>query len=141
MIFVDKLRSCLRNKNWPYDKSCHLFADSIEELKIFAVVIGLKKSWFQDNKRLPHFDLTEGMRVRAVNGGAIEMPNKEFFNRLKGDKFIMKNKKEKSVWMNERMAKGYSFIYFKGIVNNEKINVGVECVETGEQFDFQWISE
>lgn len=138
-IYVDNLRPCLRNKNWKYDKSCHLFADTIYELTIFAVSIGLKKSWFQDNKRLPHFDLTEGMRTKAVYCGAIEMSNKDFLQRLKGDKFIMKNQKEKSAWMNERMAKGYSFIYFKGIVNGEKINVGVECVETSEQFDFEWI--
>jgi hypothetical protein len=82
MIFVDNLRPCLRNKNWKYDKSCHLFADTIEELKIFATSIKLNESWFQNNRRLPHFDLTEVMRIKAVNNGAIELSNKDFLKRL-----------------------------------------------------------
>lgn len=83
MIFVDKLRPCLKNKNWRYDKSCHLFATDVKELKIFAVKIGLKESWFQDNKRLPHFDLTREMRTRAICNGAIEVSNRDFYEILK----------------------------------------------------------
>jgi len=50
----------------------------------------------------------------------------------------MKNKKEKEVWMNERMAKGYSFVYNKGTVNGVKMNVEVVCINTGENFLFDW---
>ncbi len=50
----------------------------------------------------------------------------------------MKNQKEKSEWMQERMDKGYSFRYFKGVVDGEKINVSVLCIETGEEFYFDW---
>lgn len=41
------------------------------------------------------------------------------------------NEKERSKWMDERMAKGYSFLYFK---NEKRENVGVFCVETKEEF-------
>ena len=83
MIFVDKLRPCLSNENWEHDISCHLFADTINELKLFAGLIGLKESWFQDNKRLPHYDLTEGMRIKAIKYGAVEMSNKDVLKRLR----------------------------------------------------------
>lgn len=88
MVYVDKLGPCLKNKSWSNkswkrDKSCHMFADSIEELKIFAVKIGLAKSWFQNNNILPHFDLTEGMRKKAVSYGAIEISDKDFTERLR----------------------------------------------------------
>ena len=47
----------------------------------------------------------------------------------------MKNNVEKEKWMNERIAKGYSFRYFK---NSDRLNVGVLCVETKEEFSFDW---
>ena len=48
MICVNALMPCIQNKNWKYDKSCHLFSDNdnIEELHKFAQKIGLRKGWF-----------------------------------------------------------------------------------------------
>ena len=43
------------------------------------------------------------------------------------------NEKEHSKWMDERMAKGYSFCYLK---NEKRENVGVFCVETQEEFNY-----
>ena len=43
------------------------------------------------------------------------------------------NEKERSKWMDERMAKGYSFRYLK---NEKRKNVGVFCVETKEEFNY-----
>ena len=43
------------------------------------------------------------------------------------------NEKERSKWMDERMAKGYSFRYLK---NEKRENVGVFCVETQEEFNY-----
>lgn len=43
------------------------------------------------------------------------------------------NEKERSKWMDERMAKGYSFHYFK---NEKRENIGVFCVETKEEFNY-----
>ncbi|KKN02810.1 hypothetical protein LCGC14_1114050 [marine sediment metagenome] len=73
MVYVDTLLPCLKNKHWRFDKSCHLFADSVDELKTFAKGIGLKASWYQNHKRLPHFDLTANMRKKAVRHEAREV--------------------------------------------------------------------
>jgi len=72
-IYVDGLRQCVMNKNWRHQTSCHLFADTAEELLEFAGKIGLKPGWFQNKKRFPHYDLTEGMRRKAVAAGAVEV--------------------------------------------------------------------
>ncbi len=55
-------------------------------------------------------------------------------------KLEMINKEDKELWMNERMAKGFSFNYHKGELEgySGKINVGVTCVETDEYFPFFW---
>ena len=58
---------------WKYGKSCHLFADTLEELHTFAISLGMKREWFQDGHSLPHYDLTEKRREVAVKNGAIEI--------------------------------------------------------------------
>jgi hypothetical protein len=40
--------------------------------------------------------------------------------------------------MNRRLEYGYSFKYVKGLVNKEKVNIGVECIETGEFLPFHY---
>jgi len=67
----DDAPRCFRNK-----PSCHMFADTLEELHSLAAQIGLKSSWFQDNKRLQHYDLTESKRKLAVRYGAIEVTDR-----------------------------------------------------------------
>ena len=54
---------------------------------------------------------------------------------------ILINKEEKSVWMEERMAKMYSFTYIKGSVDGEEINVAIECVEDGDIMPLVWEKE
>lgn len=76
-VYVDEMAVCLRNRNWPYDQACHLVADSVEELHKFARRLGLKRSWFQ-NKSLPHYDLTTGMRFKAIRLGAVEIDRNKF---------------------------------------------------------------
>jgi hypothetical protein len=76
-VYVDKLTACLPTKNWKYDKYCHLIADTLEELHIFAQSIGLKREWFQE-KSYPHYDITIGIRRKAIQNGAIEVCNKTF---------------------------------------------------------------
>lgn len=77
MVYVDPLLSCIPNKNWKWNKSCHLYADTIEELHEFAFNIGMKRRWFQNDSRLPHYDLNENRRKIAVCKGAIEV-NRRF---------------------------------------------------------------
>jgi hypothetical protein len=59
----------------------------------------------------------------------------------------MLNEEAKAIWMNDRMAKGYSFVYEKAHIPGETYsdgtpekerNVAVTCVETGERFKFLW---
>jgi hypothetical protein len=80
MICVDSL--C--NHGWKYGKSCHMFpydpdAESMEELHEMAKRIGLKRSWFQ-NKRVPHYDLTEGKSKLALLAGAHQCTPTEAVN-------------------------------------------------------------
>lgn len=73
MIFVGILFSCLKNKRWRYNQACHLFCDrpeSLEELHKLAQQIGLRRSWFQSNSVLPHYDLTASKRSKAIKAGA-----------------------------------------------------------------------
>lgn len=71
-VYVDTL--C--HHGWKlYDRSvmsCHMFADTrdLTELHRIADAIGLKRTWFQ-NERLPHYDLTPGKRAMALRAGAI----------------------------------------------------------------------
>ena len=87
MIYVDTLLPCLRTKKWIYDKSCHLFADTVTELNIFAQSIGLKLSWLQGHTHFPHYDLTSNMRTKAISNGAHEVGARfvaDFIKTLKG---------------------------------------------------------
>ncbi len=71
-VYVDPIQECVPNKNWKYDKSCHMFADTLDELHEFALSLGLKLVWFQD-KSVPHYDLTVGKRAKAVDLGAVSL--------------------------------------------------------------------
>jgi len=73
MIFVSELFTCLRNKNWRYNQAAHLFCDgpeSLDDLHELAQQIGLKRSWFQGNSVLPHYDLIASKRQKAFAAGA-----------------------------------------------------------------------
>ena len=72
-VYVDEMLVCVLNKNWRYKQSCHLVADTVEELHYFAGRMRLKPAWFQDKPELPHYDLTIGKRMLAVKLGAIEV--------------------------------------------------------------------
>lgn len=53
--------------------SCHLFADTVDELHKLAGEIGMKRSWFQNKPGFPHYDLTPQKRSIAVSRGAVEV--------------------------------------------------------------------
>ena len=71
----------LRDYGWRLGPSCHLFADTREELHSFASAIGLKPQWFQDHQRLWHYDLTTRRRTKAVSMGALEMGERDSVRR------------------------------------------------------------
>jgi hypothetical protein len=60
------------------DGSCHMWADTTDELHTFARRLGLKRAWFQDHQLLPHYDLTGPRRAEALKAGAVERSPKEF---------------------------------------------------------------
>jgi Protein of unknown function (DUF4031) len=57
---------------------CHLVSDkSFDELHAFAGELGLRRAWFQGD----HYDLTEGMRARAIAAGAFAVSARELVKR------------------------------------------------------------
>ncbi len=50
----------------------HLWSDDIEALHAMAAEIGMRKTWFQNKPGFPHYDLTPGRRIRAIQAGAVE---------------------------------------------------------------------
>lgn len=75
-VYVDPI------SNWPTaircfkGGSCHLIADTVEELHAFARKLGLRRGWFQPSS-WPHYDLTPARREKAVALGAIEKTSRE----------------------------------------------------------------
>lgn len=71
-IMVDELRVWPHAKR-PFDKgSCHLTTDGeIDELHTFALLIGMRRKWFQEHPTAPHYDLTPARRKVALSLGAV----------------------------------------------------------------------
>ena len=78
-VYVD----VLRDWGWRLGPSCHLIADTNEELHIFARRLRLKREWFQKSSSGPHYDLTAAKRAKAVELGAVELDDREFHAILK----------------------------------------------------------
>lgn len=58
--------------------SSHLVTDGeLFELHALAQRIGLRREWFQDHPRLPHYDLTARRRRAAIEAGAREIGSRE----------------------------------------------------------------
>ncbi|WP_350260162.1 DUF4031 domain-containing protein [Stenotrophomonas riyadhensis] len=77
-VYVDSEAIFWRDKLW-----CHMAADSLEELHSFARRLGLKRSWFQENCRYPHYDITMEIRDNALKLGAIDSDRPTIINRCK----------------------------------------------------------
>lgn len=79
-VYVD----ALIDFGWKLGPSCHMTADTLEELHALADKIGLKRSWFQPGEvSLPHYDLVESKRKLAIANGAIELTRREAVERLR----------------------------------------------------------
>jgi hypothetical protein len=76
-VYVDPLFNHGGSATFRWKHSCHMYADTLQELHAMAAAIGMKRAWFQDHPRLPHYDLVERRRVAAVKLGAIEHSRKE----------------------------------------------------------------
>lgn len=78
-VYVDTLLDF----GWSKGASCHMVADTEEELHVMADNIGLKRSWFQNKpmELCPHYDLVASKRKLAVQNGAIELNRNEAVNK------------------------------------------------------------
>lgn len=72
-VYVDPLMGWGGSKQFRWTKSCHMYADDVEELHRFAAKVGLKRAWFQADPRLPHYDLNKRRTLRALELGAVEV--------------------------------------------------------------------
>lgn len=77
-VYVD----ILRDWGWRLGPSCHMIADTNEELHEMAKRIGMKRSWFQTDLE-PHYDFVSSKRNLAVRYGAIELEDRPFHEILK----------------------------------------------------------
>ncbi|HEX9012215.1 MAG TPA: DUF4031 domain-containing protein [Anaerolineaceae bacterium] len=71
-VYVDALHPYGAKGEW-----CHLASESLEELHAAAQRIGLRREWFQDKPRFPHYDLPALGRRIAVELGAVEITSME----------------------------------------------------------------
>jgi hypothetical protein len=73
MVYVDPLMPSVRWTRTGQTRSCHMYADTLEELHAFARRLGLLPKWFQAKPgHVPHYDLTANKRIRALMQGAGE---------------------------------------------------------------------
>jgi hypothetical protein len=58
---------------------CHMLSDTgnLDELHAFAARLGLRRSWFQNKRFAPHYDLRPSKRALAVSLGAREVTWRE----------------------------------------------------------------
>lgn len=60
-----------------------MLADSLEELHEMARRIGLRREWYQNNPRHPHYDLRPSKRHQAIKAGAIPVTHNEMIEIMK----------------------------------------------------------
>lgn len=76
MVYVDEVRRWPTTIRCLAGGSCHLTADTLDELHAVAAAIGMRRAWFQAG-RIPHYDLTPSRREAALAAGAVFVPAKE----------------------------------------------------------------
>lgn len=70
-VYVDEVMRHGGSATFRWKDSCHMYADTLDELHAFAKSIGLKRAWFQD-KRVPHYDLNKSKHAKAIAKGATQ---------------------------------------------------------------------
>lgn len=72
-VYVDRMQSNGWRLRGHAVRNCHLFTDDMDltELHEIAERIGMKRAWFQNSARAPHYDLTQRRREAAIAAGAI----------------------------------------------------------------------
>jgi hypothetical protein len=70
-VYVDNAVIPWRGRLW-----AHLLGTNLEELHALAAGIGLRRAWFQDRRRFPHYDVDAEYRERALAAGAIAITDR-----------------------------------------------------------------
>lgn len=81
--YVDRVQSYPTSIRCFAGGSCHLIADTLDELHTMARRIGLKRVWFQDKPHCRHYDLTPARRAKAVELGAVECDRTTFVGHMR----------------------------------------------------------
>jgi hypothetical protein len=77
-VYVDDLFEYPGKGRW-----CHMVSTDLEELHAMAARIGLRREWFQNHPRHPHYDLRPFSRSLAVMHGAVEVSSEEIVRIIK----------------------------------------------------------
>lgn len=81
MIFVDDIQTYPAGGLW-WTRWSHLATDGdLADLHRMAARLGLKRSWFQDEPRHPHYDVTPSKRALALRLGAQAVSSEELIRR------------------------------------------------------------
>lgn len=75
-VYVGKLE-------FPYGRMLmsHMASPDLEELHKMAEAIGIKRKWFQDHEKHPHYDISKGKKQIAILMGAEEVSDKELIQK------------------------------------------------------------
>lgn len=77
-VYVDELVVWYHARHRCFKKgSCHLTADTLDELHAFAKRLGLRREWFQERSSAPHYDLSPPKRELALRLGAVFVTARE----------------------------------------------------------------
>lgn len=70
-------------REYPYGRMLmsHMASADIESLHKMADAIGVNRKWFQNKKNHPHYDVSKGMKQKAVELGAVEVSDKEIIRK------------------------------------------------------------
>jgi hypothetical protein len=101
-VYVDPMRSWGGAGKFRWKESCHMYADTVDELHAMAAKIGLKREWFQDDQRLPHYDLHQARRTKALKHGAYTHTRGEMVSFMRA----LKLERELAALLQENGCKG-----------------------------------
>ncbi len=78
-VFVGPVVACAPDERFEWPERARLYADAEHELRDFADELGLRPVWFRKDgpDALPHYDVTAGMRKRAIMMGAKDVGSDE----------------------------------------------------------------
>lgn len=78
-VYVDTIGATAPSAKWRYKQSCHMFADTSEELDAMAERLRLRPQWKQDPfTPSEHYDLVASKRAEAIGYGAVSVERRFF---------------------------------------------------------------